>query len=449
MASIYQENNQPDQGIIYANKALPLGKQTDYPLVVYAANMTLSRCYFDKGNLPKALSFAQEASRNAKEMNTINGIFHSDYELARIYFHQNQLLSALPILNQMHLTSPKIEDINWISKYHSICAKIYTSYGDSEKALFYLEQYENDLDSIQSYNYLKKVSDLEKQYELKQQILERQQLENKISDRVKQRNWAIAIALLLFSLLGFALYLYRKKKILAEEHAKLYQYSQQQTFHLKKANHDLEQFSAIISHDILSHLDTQLSIGKVATEENALSLIQKSRTSTNSLKRFCVDIISLYKPITKNIQKEKVDLNLLVGTIQKNIQCIINNNHAIIEYRNLPTITANQSQLIQLFQNLLSNAIKYRKDDLSPVIKIAATLQADNTYLFSVADNGIGIPETDYEKVFDFFYQAQGKRKGSGLGLAICKKIVEANGGKIWVESKVGEGSVFWFSLLG
>ncbi len=108
-----------------------------------------------------------------------------------------------------------------------------------------------------------------------------------------------------------------------------------------------------------------------------------------------------------------------------------------------------QQPLAQLFQNLLSNAIKYRRPNVHPVIKVSATPQ-ESVWLIAVQDNGIGIPPESLERVFQPMQRLHGSEiAGSGIGLATCKKIVTRAGGKIWVESQVGSGSTFLFTLPG
>jgi signal transduction histidine kinase len=107
--------------------------------------------------------------------------------------------------------------------------------------------------------------------------------------------------------------------------------------------------------------------------------------------------------------------------------------------------------LVQLFQNLIGNALKYRKEgstDEKPHVKVAAQLQSDGTYLFSVADNGIGIEEEYLTQIFGIFKRLHGQAfEGTGIGLALCQKIVERAGGHIWAESEQGKGSTFYFTV--
>ena len=110
-------------------------------------------------------------------------------------------------------------------------------------------------------------------------------------------------------------------------------------------------------------------------------------------------------------------------------------------------IKANEPMMAQLFQNLISNAIKYQKGH-APVIQIDA-IRKDKDWLFSVKDNGIGIEAKDLERIFVIFQRlhARNEYPGTGIGLAVCKKVVEHHGGHIWVESKMDEGTTFYFTI--
>lgn len=119
---------------------------------------------------------------------------------------------------------------------------------------------------------------------------------------------------------------------------------------------------------------------------------------------------------------------------------------AKIVYEDLPEILVEEGAFVQLFQNLIGNAIKYR-GDRQPNIRIAVESQ-DDVWICSVKDNGIGIDKAHSEKIFQAFSRLHGKEyPGSGIGLAICKKIVERNGGRIWVESQPSRGSTFRFTI--
>jgi signal transduction histidine kinase len=138
-------------------------------------------------------------------------------------------------------------------------------------------------------------------------------------------------------------------------------------------------------------------------------------------------------------------LAMAIANLQRDIQTA----GAIIAQDPLPDVLIQAQPLTQLFQNLLSNAIKYRRPDVSPSIKISASREGA-LWLISVQDNGIGIEPEWYERIFQPLQRRHGMDvAGSGIGLATCKKIVTRAGGRIWVESEVGVGSTFYFTLPG
>jgi light-regulated signal transduction histidine kinase (bacteriophytochrome) len=131
------------------------------------------------------------------------------------------------------------------------------------------------------------------------------------------------------------------------------------------------------------------------------------------------------------------------------LEVVIKENKATISHDTLPEVMVDSSQLGQVFQNLILNGIKFCSEE-APKIHIAADRKA-NELLFSVQDNGIGIGiDPQYsEKIFEIFKRLHKRKEysGTGIGLAICKKIIEKQGGRIWVESELGKGSTFYFTL--
>jgi chemotaxis family two-component system sensor kinase Cph1 len=119
---------------------------------------------------------------------------------------------------------------------------------------------------------------------------------------------------------------------------------------------------------------------------------------------------------------------------------------AVITHDPLPMVEADQTQLSQVFQNLLGNSIKYRSPE-PPKIHLSAR-RLDGFHEFSVTDNGIGVDPEHHERIFGVFKRLHGKDvPGTGIGLAICRKIIESHGGQIWIESRLGEGATFKFTL--
>jgi light-regulated signal transduction histidine kinase (bacteriophytochrome) len=145
---------------------------------------------------------------------------------------------------------------------------------------------------------------------------------------------------------------------------------------------------------------------------------------------------------------ELVDLNTILEIVKQNLKIAIQESSAVITIRRLPEIPGQQAHFVQLFQNLISNAIKYHGEQ-PPRIFISAD-QLDDGWRFTVADNGLGIAPKYHSQIFGVFKRLHGQEiSGTGMGLAICQRVVERHNGRIWVESQIGGGAKFCFTVPG
>jgi light-regulated signal transduction histidine kinase (bacteriophytochrome) len=154
-----------------------------------------------------------------------------------------------------------------------------------------------------------------------------------------------------------------------------------------------------------------------------------------------------YSRIGKDTTLSQIDCNILLQEILKDMTTIIEESGAAINSEKLPVIKG-YTYLKSLFQNLIINAIKFRKSDTRPIINIS--VQDKNTeWLFAIKDNGIGIEKEYHNRIFLIFQRlhTRAEYQGTGIGLAHCKKIIELHGGKLWLESELGKGSTFYFTI--
>ena len=224
---------------------------------------------------------------------------------------------------------------------------------------------------------------------------------------------------------------------------------------LARSNEDLERFAFIASHDLQEPLRmiaiySQLLVRRFAdsAEQQVASYVENIENGTKRMRELLADLLA-YAEIGARFEDqpaEAVDLNEVVKKVLENLTLSINESGASIKAAPLPVISGLESHFIPLFQNLIGNAIKYRSEQ-RPEIYVTSVRKIGFIQL-CIADNGMGIAPEYHSKIFVAFKRLHGKKiPGTGIGLAICQRVVERYGGRIWVESDVGQGSNFIFTL--
>jgi PAS domain S-box-containing protein len=231
---------------------------------------------------------------------------------------------------------------------------------------------------------------------------------------------------------------------------------EEQTKDLKRTNADLESFAWVASHDLREPLRMVSSyiglIGKRlgdGADADTKTYIGYAVEGARRMDALILGLLDYARIGRRGGNFEPVSLKDVVAESLINLKVAIEEAGAEIKVQeNLPDAIGIRSDLIRLFQNLIGNAIKFRKPGAAPEVKVKCE-DRDNEWIVSVSDNGIGIDEQYYEKVFRIFQRLVPKEEyeGTGIGLAICKKIVEHMGGRIWIESTPGEGATFFIAI--
>lgn len=219
---------------------------------------------------------------------------------------------------------------------------------------------------------------------------------------------------------------------------------------LKKSNVELEEYAHVVSHDLKSPLRNINALVNWIREDNqdiltqeTLSHISMIETTLEKMEYLISDVLEYSSAGSVSAVLEDVNINYVLNDIKTLLHCP---DHIRLNFnKNLPFIKADKIKLYQLFQNLLSNAIRYC--DKNQGLVTVDFIEEEDHYTFSVQDNGIGIPKEYHNKIFKIFQTLNTNKESTGIGLAIVKKIVELYGGTIWVESTVGVGSTFYFTL--
>ena len=223
---------------------------------------------------------------------------------------------------------------------------------------------------------------------------------------------------------------------------------------LKRSNEELQQFAYVASHDlqeplrmVTSYMQLLQQRYKEQLDADAQEFINYAVDGATRMKSLIQDLLTYSRVETAAREFLVVEVNDVIKTIQRNLRFTLEETGASITHVDLPKIRADEQQITQLFQNLISNAIKFRSDQ-TPHVHLDVKREG-RFWQFCVQDNGIGIDQQYYQRIFVIFQRLHNRSKypGTGIGLAICKKVVERHGGNIWVESTPGQGTTFYFTL--
>jgi signal transduction histidine kinase len=238
---------------------------------------------------------------------------------------------------------------------------------------------------------------------------------------------------------------------------------QQANAKLGNSNKELEQFAYVASHDlqepvrkIRTFTDQLINGNDNALDERSRKLLDKIAGSADRMRLMINDVLE-YSQLERNeAEIRKTDLDEIFNNVLTDLELAISQKNAVIRSDKLPVIEAIPVQLSQLFYNLLNNALKFSKQDIPPVIgitlsrlsdrdirRLATPARADQYFVLSFTDNGIGFNQEYAEKVFEMFQRLTAERTGTGIGLALCKKIVENHKGFIEAQSRPGAGTTF------
>lgn len=228
----------------------------------------------------------------------------------------------------------------------------------------------------------------------------------------------------------------------------------ERTLELKRSNEDLEQFAYVASHDLqepLRMINNYMQLlrqrHKDQLDPGAQEFIGFALDGARRMQQLIQDLLTYSRVGTHGKEFVPTACEDAFADTMANLRIAIEESGAEVTHDSLPTVMGDAVQLTQLFQNLIGNAVKFR-GAVAPKVRVAVQRKGPD-WEFTVSDNGIGIAEQDFQRVFIVFQRLHTRERytGTGIGLSVCKKIVERHGGRIWVESKLGKGTTFHFTI--
>jgi light-regulated signal transduction histidine kinase (bacteriophytochrome) len=229
---------------------------------------------------------------------------------------------------------------------------------------------------------------------------------------------------------------------------------QAQAEELQQINAELQQLAYVVSHDVSAPLRMiRYSVKKVRQDykgeldAGSDELLGYAVEEAEWMQRLIEDLREYSRVHTRGRPFAPVDCEGMLERVLRQLAPDIERTDAQVTHDPLPTVMADEAQMVQLFQNLISNALKYR-GEAPPRVHVGVE-DVDSEWVFAVRDNGIGIDARHFERIFGIFERLHTREEydGTGVGLAICQRIVQRHGGRIWVASEVGQGSTFYFTL--
>ncbi|MFK7773387.1 MAG: ATP-binding protein [Saprospiraceae bacterium] len=478
----YSRMKQRELSLEYNLKAYELSIALEGQPQLSYITFNLGDNYQTLGNYNKALEYFVQAHEQNIKKNDQWGQISSTKKIGEIYIAKGNQKKGLDYLRESLVLAQKLGARPiMLDVYKSLAANL-DNVGEFEEANKYYRNFSALKDSLRNEATLQKMSDTKMQYEItkkEKDILRRDaELQN------TYRNFLIVGLLALMVILWQLHSKYKNQtehnKVQTEKNYQI----QQQNMELEKAhltqietnqllkeqneqsliqnkklerkNDELQRFAYIASHDLKEPLR---NIGSFATllkrrfkgqlGTDADDYIDFITTNVSRMYDLLHEVLMYSKLENEEIYEESVSLNEVVETVIETLKGKIMEHNVDIIVANLPEVKGHKSHLNQLFQNLISNSIKYTNQD-NPIVEIGCKKDFQgNDLVYFVKDNGIGIDMEFKERVFEIFKRLHGKDEyeGTGVGLAICKKIVNQNNGDIWVESEVGEGATFYFTL--
>lgn len=439
----------------YLNYALALSRTLKIRSKEAYALHNLGAHYLKKKEFDKALKALQESYQIKAELQDKWGLIGSHIYLGDVYMKQKRLALADAAYQEGLALADEIDSDRRRAPLYKRLAKVASAQNDFRRAFTMSSEYIDLKETLLNEEMIKNASNAHIKYELTKKENEIQLLKQENRFKKSKSTFYWAMSFLTVCLMGMSYRSVIRNRFQIQLQAKNQEINQQFT-DLSRKNEDLQKFAFIVSHDLKAPLRTIGSFTGLlrrrysnVIDKNGQEYMEFITGGVKRMNQLLNDLLTYSQIENKPQESDWTETKEVVNNALSNLHYQIRNENAAIRINEnaLPRVKGNSAHLTQLFQNIIANGIKFRNGK-SPLISIDCVPEGEN-YTFKIKDNGIGIEEQYKEKIFRMFSRLHKMEEyeGTGIGLATCKKIVERHGGEIWVESKLGQGSTFCFSL--
>lgn len=460
LLSIYGDNyggllidmGEVEAGMNYLRTIIPLQQSLSDFQSLCQNYMELSEQYLKQGDLEQAERYI----RLAEEQGDIHGFKSLETGiyllLAQIKLAQGNLEQSIAFGQQGVAAARYTDKAYYTSACYGVLSEAFVQMGDYEQAFSMQVKHEELEEQINETEKAILADELEARYQIQEQ---QEQIDTLSELQLVQKRLVNFLFIIVVLVIAFLLVVTsaffsnrRKQKIISQKNEQLQAYIDQ--------NLQLESFVHLASHDLKSPLRNITSFAQLLKREladqndaNVEEYLQFIIKAGDGLSHLVEDLLQ-YSIISKNPNElTSVNVRQLLDEVLEGIKTTIESTKAEISIElHSQDIVGDETKLKQLFQNLILNGIKFQAASSTPVIRIVGKDQND-FWLFTVEDNGIGIDTEYQDQIFLMLKRLHSSERfeGTGIGLAICKSIVEQHGGRIWVSSSPGIGSVFHFLI--
>ena len=473
LGTIYDEKGNKQKALEYYNKSLEIDREMEYEDGIATSLNNIGLIYLDLGNYEKAYTNLKKSADIAREMNDIYDLANNHNNLGKLFLKQKKYTQAQNNLNKAIELSKQINVKEWLIESYDLYYQLYSELNNYKKALEYYKLYSEINDSIYTKESANRISEMKVKYETENLETENQLLkkDNQIQllelNRQKNiKNYWIGFSILILALAVLSFSQFRLKKrtneLLKSKNQELKETNTRlktSEQNLKELNDTKDKFFSIIAHDLKNPFQSLLGFSETLynerdqlDEEQIKEYSRLVYESSQSLFNLLGNLLQWAKSQLGNIKLSPVKMNLF-----NSVEDVISLFSILIEKKNIRIknqiepglhVLADKHVISTVLRNLISNAIKFT--NTGGWIILSANTE-NNKVRISVQDNGKGIKDEDVKKIFriDQSYSTKGteNESGTGLGLILCKELINESGGDITVESTLGKGSKFAFTL--